>query len=98
MQKRLNKSQLKKPHNSYTYLIDNIIDNKEVRQISTTPQNSKALKDFDISIACCQARARSSTPNNGVGGHGEVLNGAVETIKEEEEEEEVENGHVGNGV
>ena len=48
MQKRLNKSQLKKPHNSYTYLIDNIIDNKEVGQISTKPQNAKALKDFDI--------------------------------------------------
>ena len=57
------------------------------------------LKRFWYLIACCQARARSSTPNNGVGGHGEVLNGAVETIKEEEEEEEVEeNGHVGNGV
>ena len=48
MQKRLNKSQLKKPHNSYTYLIDDIIDKKEVGQISTKPQNAKALKDFDI--------------------------------------------------
>ena len=48
MQKRLNKSQLKKPHNSNTYLIDDIIDKKEVGQISTKPQNAKALKDFDI--------------------------------------------------
>ena len=48
MQKRLNKSQLKKPHNSNTYLIDDIIDKKEVGQISTKPQNAKGLKDFDI--------------------------------------------------
>ena len=41
MQKRLNKSQLKKSHNSYTYLIDDIIDKKEVGQISTKPQNAK---------------------------------------------------------
>ena len=36
----------------------------------------------------------------GNAGRGETLNGGVETIREEEEEETVEeqNGHVGNGV
>ena len=63
-----------------------------------------------IYLLFVQARARSSTPNNDLdtnvhladggkaqnAGRGEALNGVVETIKEEEEEEE--NGHIGNGV
>ena len=48
MLKRLNKSQLEKPHNSNTYFIDDVLNNNEVGQISTKPQNAKALKDFDI--------------------------------------------------
>ena len=36
----------------------------------------------------------------GNAGRGETMNGVVETIREEEEEEVVEeqNGHIGNGV